>query len=644
MLTRIFILGVSLLTALLLSGCSDSGLELTSIQITPDKMTTLGASGLTLAKGNSQPFIAIGTYKNETSADITESVTWWVSDNTIASIDANGIATGLAAGTAIIRATKADVDSNELVLTVTNAVLESIQVTPAQVSVAYGNSQQLIAIGSYSDNTTVNITSSVSWLPADPEVATVTPFGLLVSLGIGTTRVTASDSYITSNSVEVTVTDAVLESIQLTPSPVSVAVGYTQQLVAMGIYSDNTTADISSSVSWVPADPEVATVTPAGLLEGLGIGTTRVTASKSDITSNTVEATVTDAVLESIQVTPSPVSVAAGHTQQLVAMGIYSNNTTADISSSVFWIPANTEVATVTQAGLLVGFKVDTTEITAYKDNISATVNVSVTDAVLTAIEVTPAPLIVPNRYSQQLVAMGIFSDNTSVNITSSVSWMSAVPETATVDPLGEVVGVETGPTKIMAFKDNISATVNVIVTDVVLESIQVTPSPLSLASGNSQQLLAMGRFSDSTIFDIGNALIWLSVNPETASVSQLGLVMGVNPSTTMISAAIGQITTSVDVTITDAILESIQVTPSPVSVASGNSQQLVAMGSYSNNTAADVSNSVVWISVDPETATVSPLGLVTGVKTGTTEIQILRDNIREAVDVIVTDAVLEGF
>uniref|UniRef100_UPI001A9725DF Ig-like domain-containing protein n=1 Tax=Vibrio sp. 10N.222.47.A9 TaxID=1903178 RepID=UPI001A9725DF len=80
-----------------------------------------------------------------------------------------------------------------------------------------------------------------------------------------------------------------------------------------------------------------------------------LTASKDGKESNAVTVTVTAAVITDIQVTPSPVNIAKGQTQQLTATATYSDGTSSDISSSVTWAPANTDTATVTAAGLLSG-------------------------------------------------------------------------------------------------------------------------------------------------------------------------------------------------------------------------------------------------------------------------------------------------
>ncbi|MEG7567833.1 Ig-like domain-containing protein, partial [Vibrio cholerae] len=110
----------------------------------------------------------------------------------------------------------------------------------------------------------------------------------------------------TSNTVNVNVSAAVITAIQVTPSPVNVAKGQTQQLTATATFSDMTSSDISGSVTWTPVDTATATVTSTGLLSAVEVGSTTLTAAKDGVTSNTVNVNVSAAVITAIQVTPSP--------------------------------------------------------------------------------------------------------------------------------------------------------------------------------------------------------------------------------------------------------------------------------------------------------------------------------------------------
>ncbi|WP_368212577.1 Ig-like domain-containing protein [Aeromonas sp. s10] len=126
----------------------------------------------------------------------------------------------------------------------------------------------------------------------DTDTATITTNGLLTGVEQGTAEVTASLDGVTSNAVQVTVTDAVLTAIAITPTSVSVGKGQTQQLTATATYSDNTTADVTGSVDWLSDDTATATITTNGLLTGVEEGTTEVSASLDGVTSDRVTVNV----------------------------------------------------------------------------------------------------------------------------------------------------------------------------------------------------------------------------------------------------------------------------------------------------------------------------------------------------------------
>ncbi|MDX7922551.1 Ig-like domain-containing protein, partial [Aeromonas media] len=256
------------------------------------------------------------------------------------------------------------------------------QVTPPSVSLAKGQTQQLTATATYSDNTTADISSSIAWLSDDAATATITPNGLLTGVEQGNAEVTASLDGVTGNAVQVTVTDAILTTIEITPPSVSLSKGQTQQLTATATYSDNTTADVTSSVAWLSDDAATATITATGLLTGVEQGSAEVTASLDGVTGNAVQVTVTDAILTAIEITPPSVSVGKGQTQQLTATATYSDNTTANVTSSVAWLSDDAATATITATGLLTGVEQGSAEVTASLDGVTSdrvTVNVVVT-------------------------------------------------------------------------------------------------------------------------------------------------------------------------------------------------------------------------------------------------------------------------
>ncbi|EOI6422963.1 Ig-like domain-containing protein, partial [Vibrio cholerae] len=190
---------------MLLTGCnsegafSESTVKLERIDITASPITTRGVSELTLAVGNKQPFEAVGHYSNGSSRTLTDlNVSdWHTSDPDVGRFDEPGVFTATNVGNTTLTATKDGVTSNTVNVNVSAAVITSIQVTPSPVNVAKGQTQQLTATATFSDATSSDITSSVTWTPADTTTATVTAAGLLSGVEVGSTTLTATKDGVT---------------------------------------------------------------------------------------------------------------------------------------------------------------------------------------------------------------------------------------------------------------------------------------------------------------------------------------------------------------------------------------------------------------------------------------------------------------
>ncbi len=258
-------------------------------------------------------------FSDNTTQNLTTQVTWSSSTAAVASIGgSSGIASASSVGMTTITATSGAV-SGSLVLTVTAATLMAIQVTPATPSIAKGLSQQFIATGIFSDNTTQNLTTQSTWKSSSTSIATVAvSSGVATGSGLGTTVISATIGTISGNT-SITVTPAVLASIQVTPSSPSYAKGLSAQLSATAIFTDNTTQDVTTQVEWASTNTAAATVSNAagtqGTLQTVGTGTATLSAT-FNTTSGSTLVTVTPAQLLSIQVTPPAPSVAKGLSQQ----------------------------------------------------------------------------------------------------------------------------------------------------------------------------------------------------------------------------------------------------------------------------------------------------------------------------------------
>src|SRR5256885_1754179 len=133
-----------------------------------------------------------------------------------------------------------------------------------------------------------------TWSSSDTSVATISSVGVAAAKKKGTSTIGAAYKGVTGTTT-LTVTDAVLVSIQVTPTNPSIANGTTQQFTATGLYSDGSTQDLTATATWASGTTMVATISTTGLASAKHVGMSLVSATSGGITGSTT-LTVTDAV------------------------------------------------------------------------------------------------------------------------------------------------------------------------------------------------------------------------------------------------------------------------------------------------------------------------------------------------------------
>ncbi|MCP4278129.1 MAG: DUF5011 domain-containing protein, partial [Gammaproteobacteria bacterium] len=209
----------------------------TSIDVTPVNPT--------IVQGEKQQFTATATYPDESTVELTTYTEWVSSNPSVATIDANGLATGISAGSIEITASLGEITSPFSTLTVFNVVDTIAPIitlsgsTPVNVEVGTAYNDEGATA---SDNVDGNITASIvtGGLPIDtstPGSHTVT-YDVTDSSGNAAIQVTRT----------VNVTDTTIPVITLSGStPVNVGVGTTYNDEG-ATASDNVDGNITASI------------------------------------------------------------------------------------------------------------------------------------------------------------------------------------------------------------------------------------------------------------------------------------------------------------------------------------------------------------------------------------------------------------
>src|SRR5262252_3886453 len=304
--------------------------------------------------------------------------------------------------------------------------LQSITVGPNAPVITAGGSQQFTATGHYSDSSTQDLTSQVTWSSSAPGVVTISAGGMATSVGPGNATITATKSAI-SGTATMTVNPAPinLTSIAVSPSTPSIPLGTLQQFVATGSYSDGSTKDISASVLWMSAVPSTASITNKGMVTANAVGSSDISATLGSISGKTT-ASVNTANVVSMKILPADSSIANGTKQQLAALVTFNDGSTLNVSTAqgVSWTSSDGGVATIGAGnGYAASVAPGTTMITASYGTASASTNLTVNNTTLQSLAVSPGNDLLAPGLTQKFSAIGTFSDGSTQNISSIVSW-----------------------------------------------------------------------------------------------------------------------------------------------------------------------------------------------------------------------------
>jgi uncharacterized protein YjdB len=538
-------------------------IPLTSIQIVSQNPA--------IADQTSNQFTAIGNFSGFFTRDITAQVLWESSDPGVATIstvaETVGRATAVSPGTTTITATL-DGISASFELVVSNAVINALDITPLTPSTPRGLTTQFSAIGTFSDATTQDLTFDALWASSDPTVAVIgnapADEGLARALALGTTTISATFGGLTPSTL-MTVTDPVLVSIAIEPANASQLSLTRRGYLARGSFSDGTTADISSQVTWTSTNPVVAEIeATSGRLTTLAQGNASISAALGTVAATT-GLTVTGGNLVSIQIPQvipdmiHPTGTPAGEvgtTRRMTAMGNFNNGTQRDLTEMVTWAVLPVGVATVSNNGGDSGL-VETRAATAVPATLRATfraitvtTGLTVLSGTLTNLQVTP--LIDRNiavGTSTRFRVTGTFTAGLPQDLTRDAVWSSSAPLVASVDSSpfkeGRLRGLQAGTATVTAsFRGQTSNNATLTVTSRALQNLNIAPVNRSTGIGGSLQLTANAAYTDGTsqivTEDVNMSLDNTNVAIFPDASKNPGLIYGVNLGTATLTARLG--------------------------------------------------------------------------------------------------------
>ncbi|MBX2904615.1 MAG: gliding motility-associated C-terminal domain-containing protein [Taibaiella sp.] len=428
--------------------------------------------------------------------------TWTCSPSSVATVSSTGLVSSLSAGTAAVVYSTSCGPSMAIV---------TINPLPGAIT---GN----VPICAGSTMTLGNAVPGGTWSAAATSVALVAPTGVVTGMSAGTVMVTYTT---TCGAVYAMVTVNGLPSLISGNAPVCIG-----NTIVLG--------NAAPGGTWTCAPSSIATISSAGVLSGVGIGTATVS-----------YVTGCGATFAIATVTPL-VSAVMGNVP--VCLG---NSITLTNAAPGFWISADPTVASITSVtGILTAVSAGT-----------ALISFSSPCGIVTTIA-TVNPLPGPNTGS---TPMCVGNSCTLSNAMAGGTWVSLNPSVATVD---SVTGIVTGVGAGTAF---VSYTVSTCSSPVTVVTVMTTPAPIA---GNVP--VCSGSGISLTNATAGGT--WSCSPTIVATITSAGTVSGVAGGTASVTYAIGACRTWTVVTVNQSPTISGIVPVKPVCTGSPGSLTLLGL------------------------------------------------------------------
>ena len=447
--------------------------------------------------------------------------------------------------------------------------MQSISIVPNELSIAKGLGRILVVTGTYSDGTSQALTTGVTWASDKTTIATVTSSGLVNAVNAGSANISATVGSITA-STAFTVSAATLQSISISPANSSVTKGLTQTLVATGTYSDGTSQALTTSVTWSSDKTTVATVTSSGLVTAVSAGSASIFAKVGSIATSTAF-TVTARTLQSISITPTNPTLAAGLTKKLIATVTFSDGTSAMVDG-VKWSSSNAAAiidSSGTVRAITSGISLMISASFSYEAvEVIAGTTLTTTPAIPQSLIITPLNSYLVVGETKLFKVSTVYSDSsTSQPLITDVTWSSDNTTIAKAINTGLITAISAGSANIIAKYQGIEARTNIIV-EAKPTSITIGPTSLDVITREPKYetsinsgfgLKATAKYPNGTTRVLSDdEVFWSSGSPNILIVSRTAnpsfgysvSAKGVKAGSSTLTAIYAGVSTTVNVTV----------------------------------------------------------------------------------------------
>lgn len=477
---------------------------------------SLNKASLTLYVGETESLAA--TVAPEDASD--KSVVWSSGNSAVASVS-NGKVTANKPGSAVIKVVTNDL-SKEAACTVTvKRHAESVELSQKEIKLYLGENRSLTATVLPSDASDKNVT----WSSSNPNVATVSTAGNVVSKSVGTTVITVKTADGGHQaSCHVTVLEPVVyaTSLTITPQALNMNIGESASLTLQMLPSN-----ANEKLVWESDNESVARVVN-GDITAVGVGVAKIMVKGKNVTSNAVTVTVIDKfAVTGVKLNESEKSIQVGDSFTLTATVLPEDAR----DKTVTWSSDKESVATV-KDGVVTAVSPGTAiiKVTAGAGAFSATCSVTVEERIIEITEISypeDNQTINLKMGESYTIKVKVAPDNAneilkvSPAINCPVTWKRVKVQGTPYWNVTVTAIYKEGRGSLAIDSKNYSTQCFVSVTKVPVTGISLDVSETSMRVGQTLTLTSRVSPSDASIKDV----IWESSDKTVAYVSQSGIV-----------------------------------------------------------------------------------------------------------------------
>ena len=240
-------------------------------------------------------------------------------------------------------------------------------------------------------------------------------------------------------------------------------------------------------------------------------------------------------------VSPQNVTLQQNQAEDFLAVGFTASGDSADIAVS--WSATGGSIDSSSAGKRHYGHYTSATcgtftvTATSHPGNVSTAASVTVTGCPLpvASVSVTPATATIGVGQTAQYAAITRDAFGNPLG-GRTVTWSSSNPAVATVNGAGQATGVAVGSATLTATSEGKSGTAAILVTNVPVASVTVSPATASVPAGQTVQLTATLKDANGNTLT-GRTVTWSSDNTAVATVSGSGLVSSVAAGAATITA-----------------------------------------------------------------------------------------------------------